>query len=256
MSSEAEGRRILLACATLAIWVLCAVAGTVGLFVSYPRPPAALLELHTELVQVDLPKDPAPPPPPKPLPSPEPQPATPDAAPPTPAALPPLALPDAPAVTPVAAPSAAIAFAVPVEGLTRIVDVSQAAHGGPMNGTTTLAGGGTGGAAPPPTPAPAIIAPAIAAPPAVAHLTLGVGEGRQPPPEYPREALLARQEGNVVLRFQVDETGRVASIQVITPSRWPLLNQAATRAVHDTWHFSPGPVRIFEVPIQFQLARN
>jgi protein TonB len=149
-----------------------------------------------------------------------------------------------------------MAFAVPVEGLTRIVDVSQASHGAPAHPTTTLAGGGTGGSAPPPPPAPPIVTPTIVAPPAVSHLTLGVGEGRQPPPEYPREAILARQEGTVVLRFQVDETGRVTTAEIITPARWPLLNQAATHAVRDTWHFAPGPVRRFEVPIQFQLSRN
>lgn len=255
MSSEAESRRILLGSATLAIWVLCAAAGTVGLFISYPRPAAAIPELHTELVQVDLPKDLAPAPPPRPLPPPQ-QPVAPDVATPAPAAPPPVALPEAPAVTPVAAPSAAVAFAVPVEGMTRIVDVSQAAHGGMTNPATTLSGGASGGTAPPPPPTPAIIAPAIAAPPAVAHLTLGVGEGRQPPPEYPREAMLARQEGTVVVRFQVDETGRVTAVEVVSPARWPLLNQAATHAVRDTWRFAPGPVRRFEVPIQFQLARN
>ena len=89
--------------------------------------------------------------------------------------------------------------------------------------------------------------------PVVSRLTFGEGEGRQPPPDYPRDAVLAHQEGTVTLRFTVGEDGRVASVEVISASRWPLLNQAASRAVRDTWRFNPGPKRIYEVPIEFEL---
>jgi protein TonB len=93
--------------------------------------------------------------------------------------------------------------------------------------------------------------------PATVHkLTYGEGEGQQPAPEYPREAVLAQQEGVVVVRFVVGKDGRVISADAVTPSHWPLLNQAAVRAVRDTWQFAPGPVRSYEVSIQFQLRQR
>jgi protein TonB len=113
----------------------------------------------------------------------------------------------------------------------------------------------------PATPAPARPAaptggggPARAsAPGAVRHLTFGVGEGRQPSPEYPREAGIAREQGTVVVRFTVGEDGSVLAAQVQSPCRWPLLNQAAVRAVRDRWHFQPGAMRSFDVSIEFEL---
>ena len=255
-------RDVLLACATLVLWSLCAAGGAIGYYVPYPRPAPPKPELQTQLVQVDLPPDAAAPPPPAPPEVAAPldaESSSPPAAAPVPAAPPPPALAEAPAITPVAAPTAAVAFAVPVEGLTRIVDVSQAAHGAPPHPAAPGASGGAGPTLAPAPPAPRTVAPPIAAPPAappVAHLTFGQGEGRQPPPEYPRDAVQAGQEGTVVLRFQVDETGRVTSVNVAAASRWPLLNQAAVRAVRDTWRFAPGSERLFEVPIEFQLSRN
>src|ERR1019366_3312343 len=93
--------------------------------------------------------------------------------------------------------------------------------------------------------------------PAIVHkLTYGQGEGQQPAPEYPREAVLAQQEGVVVVRFVVGKDGRVLSADAVSPSPWPLLNQAAIRAIRDTWQFAPGPVRSYEVSIQFQLRQR
>ena len=89
--------------------------------------------------------------------------------------------------------------------------------------------------------------------PAVTHLTLGEGEGNQPPPEYPREAALAGQEGTVTVRFTVDVDGHVTATTLTQPSHWPLLNHAATTAIKTTWHFTPAPPRQYEVSIQFQL---
>ncbi|MGD1278066.1 MAG: energy transducer TonB [Tepidisphaeraceae bacterium] len=125
--------------------------------------------------------------------------------------------------------------------------------------------------APSPLPAFAAPAPAIAfalpldAPPqrpppigaTVAHdvqrLTFGEGEGRQPAPEYPLEAVLARQEGVVLVLFTVDPDGRVTSAEAIAPSPWPILNQAAVRCVRDQWRFPPGAGRSYEVSIEFRL---
>ncbi len=158
--------------------------------------------------------------------------------------------PVAPAITPVAAPSAAVAFSVPVEGLTRIVDVNQAAHVRPTVVGPTAGRGSI--AAAPAAPKPPAAAPPPPGPPPVTHLTLGEGEGRQPPPTYPREAVLARQQGTVGVRFTVGEDGHVISAEVIAPS-YPLLNQEALRTIRAKWLFPPGPKRVYEVPIQFQL---
>ena len=78
----------------------------------------------------------------------------------------------------------------------------------------------------------------------------------QPAPEYPIESQLAGQHGVVVVRFTVDQDGNVTTAQAIQPCPWPLLNQSAVRAVRETWHFRPGPVRAYEVSIQFVLRQS
>jgi TonB family protein len=127
--------------------------------------------------------------------------------------------PEQPAV---AAPSPAIAFAEPVNAPVHVVE-----------------------------------APHIAAThPAIIQLTFGEGEGQQPAPEYPPEAVIDGQEGTVIVRLTVDQDGRVTDAVALSRCPWPLLNNAAVRAVRDTWRFQSGPVRSYEVSIQFQLNRH
>jgi TonB family protein len=159
----------------------------------------------------------------------------------------------------VALPTPSIAFAVPVEGLARIVDVSQAVYKGRIAGSGSGEGQTNTQSLRPAAAPPAVASsgaaqsgPAIATP-SVMHLTLGEGEGNQPPPEYPREAASARQQGTVTLRFNVDETGRVTQVEIITPCRYSTLNRAAARTVRERWHFPPGEPRVYEVPIEFQI---
>ncbi|MGD0766857.1 MAG: energy transducer TonB [Tepidisphaeraceae bacterium] len=130
-------------------------------------------------------------------------------------------------------------------------------------------------AAPPDSPAVAAPSPAIAFAEAVdapvhlvetpritateksvIRLTYGEGEGQQPAPEYPPEAVRAGQEGTIVVRMTVSEDGRVTQAEAVTPCPWPVLNSAAVRAVRSTWRFRRGPVRIYEVSIQFQINRH
>jgi TonB family protein len=92
--------------------------------------------------------------------------------------------------------------------------------------------------------------------PAVIQLTFGEGEGQQPAPEYPPESVIAGQEGTVLVRLTVGENGRVTDAIASGPCNWPLLNNAAVRAVRTTWHFSRGPVRSYGVSIQFHLNRH
>jgi TonB family protein len=132
------------------------------------------------------------------------------------------AMAEAKSSPPVAAPSPAIVFAEPIEAPVHIVE----------------------------SPRIAINRPAII------QLTFGEGEGRQPAPEYPPEAVIAGQEGTVIVRLTVDESGRVTDAVASSPSSWPLLNNAAVRAVRATWWFRKGPVRSYEVSIQFQLNRH
>ncbi|MGA2605163.1 MAG: energy transducer TonB [Verrucomicrobiia bacterium] len=131
----------------------------------------------------------------------------------------------APPPIPVAEPSAAIAFAVPVEGATRVVPFGQAAYGRPSKPVPT-----------------------------VQRLTFGVGEGQQASPEYPREAIEQHQEGTVVIRLVVGESGLVTSAEVIHACPWPLLNESAVRTVRHQWRFAPGAVRTYDVPIHFQIT--
>jgi protein TonB len=97
---------------------------------------------------------------------------------------------------------------------------------------------------------PTKVAPAPDSP---KRLTFGEGEGRQPSPEYPREAQLAHQQGSVLVRFIVGEDGRVQSAAVQTPCPFAMLNQAAVRGVRDSWRFARGTVRTYEVTIIYTL---
>jgi protein TonB len=132
---------------------------------------------------------------------------------------------------PVAQPSAAIAFALPVEGPIRVVEARQAAYAQSSSATTMAT-------APNPT-----------------KLTFGVGEGNQPTPEYPFRAKREGQEGTVMVRFTVAEDGHVAAVEAALPSRWPLLNESALRTVKERWHFPPGELRVYVVPIRFELSK-
>lgn len=140
-----------------------------------------------------------------------------------------------PPLIPVAEPSPAIAFALPVEGPTRVVAPAQAAHAA-SNNSADAASTSTGVFSSPPQ-----------------TLVFGEGEGRQPAPSYPPRAARLGQEGVVTVRLTVDSAGNVLTAEAVQPSRWHLLNEAATRTVLQRWHFSPGEVRVFDVEIHFLL---
>jgi TonB family protein len=111
----------------------------------------------------------------------------------------------------------------------------------------------------PVTPATRSASPTnLAAPanPRIQHLGIygQSGSATEPAPEYPLECVIAHQEGTVVVQFHVDDAGRVSQAQVETPSRWPLLNQAAARSVRQTWSFPPGKPGNFDVSIQYKLS--
>jgi periplasmic protein TonB len=211
--------------ATLVIWMTCMAVGLIGLRIPYPRPwpampPAA--PVMARLVNVQITAEPAPR-----LSQRTPMLPQANVVEPSPPPMP------APLAEPAEAPMMAIATPVPLKTISM----------------------------PPPAPAPiapvATVAtthptPPTEAAPSVQQITFGQGEGAQPAPDYPIEAQLDGEQGTVVVQLTVAADGHVASAAVVSPSPWPLLNQSAVRAVRETWQFSAGPVRIFEVAIQFK----
>jgi protein TonB len=203
-----------LAVFTLVLWLSCVLIGVLGFAFPYarPLPPTPPPEpFIAEQLQVELTREPLP--------------------------LPDTGLPPPDEMTPpepvaVAQPSPAIAFALPVEGPTRIVEASRAEYKRP----------------------PVTNTPAVAAPPAQT-LVYGQGEGKQPEPEYPLPARRQGQEGTVVVRFTVGENGHVVAAETFAPSPWPLLNEAALRVVRARWRFRSGATRVYDVAIRFELSK-
>jgi protein TonB len=210
---------------TATVWLSCLVVGVVGLALPLSAPPLRPPEpppVIAELVEVQLGE-----PPPEPAPA--------ESPPPDPLLPPPLASLAAPPPSPTlvaVAPSAQIAFALPVQGATVVTDPRLASHH-----------------------RPSVAAGRPAAAPQVQTITYGQGEGKQPAPDYPSQALREGQEGAVVVRFRVAEDGRVQSATVARPSPWSLLDMAAVRVVRERWSFRPGPPRLYEVSIRFQLTK-
>lgn len=201
---------------TLALALLSLGVGWLGLGLHYPwpRPPAPQPPpVQAQLINVEISRQ-----------APAPSSDTPPPKQPAPAPEP---QPDVPPLPALPQPNPAMAFAVPTE-VPPTLAVPRAV-------------------------VPVPIVPSVPASPQVRHITYGQGEGRQPAPEYPAQAVDERQEGVVLVRFTVGEDGRVVMAQVATPCRWPLLNQAALSAVRDLWHFPSGPTRLYEVSIRFKL---
>ncbi len=199
---------------TLVAWVVCLAVGLLGFMLPYARPHQSVStpqSVKVERLVVELSKEPA-------------VPSENERLPGSRSSVPLPADAMAPPPIPVAQPSAAIAFAVPVEGPTRVVPFNQAAYARPSQ---------------------------VAA---VQRLTFGEGEGRQLSPEYPPQAIQQHQEGVVVVRLKVAESGQVISAEAIQPCPWPLLNESALRTVRYKWRFSAGDARIYDVAIRFQLT--
>jgi protein TonB len=222
----------LLSISTLVLWLGCLLVGLLGFLLPYPwprPPPKEPTPVIAQVMHVQLTEDSS---------------IHPDDAPPIlpgDVSQPPdtplqIAAPAAPALISVAAPSPSIAFSLPTSAPSHIVEAKQAIPRRTEQIATTQ--------------------PASTASATPQRLTYGQGEGIQPAPQYPREAVLARQQGTVTIRFTVGADGRVQTAQAISPCPFPLLNQAAVRAVRETWRFRAGPVRSYEVSIQFQLREK
>jgi protein TonB len=199
---------------TLVLWLGCVAVGLTGLIAGYPRVKPIHAAPAPRFETLNVELTSARPP------AAEPSPPTP---PPSTAVM---NLPAAPPPLPVAERSPAIALAIPIETPTTV---------GRMAKTSA-------------TPAEA-----MASSPAPESLTYGEGEGRQPPPEYPARARREGQQGKVTLRLTVDAAGQVTAAEVVVPSPWALLNNAALAVVRERWHFRAGPPRVYDVVIRFEL---
>ena len=113
-----------------------------------------------------------------------------------------------------------------------------------------------------PAPQPVIAAEAVTAPvvptappapPAPLLLDeLALACPDRTPPAYPRAARRAREEGRVVLRVELDESGRVVNAAVATSSSSAALDEAALAAVR-TWRCAPprrGGVAVRAIALQ------
>lgn len=82
---------------------------------------------------------------------------------------------------------------------------------------------------------------------------------RNPPPPYPEAARRQKQEGLVRLRVRVNALGAAVQVDLEQSSGWPLLDQAALRAVK-SWRFHPARVggvpmeSTVTVPVRFELS--
>jgi protein TonB len=114
--------------------------------------------------------------------------------------------------------------------------------------------------APPPPPAqvPVAVVTAALPPPVAAPPRHDLAYLNNPAPAYPVFAKRAREEGKVMLRVQVDASGRVTGLEIHASSGFERLDKAALAAVR-RWRFEPARsgdravAGVALVSIKFQL---
>ena len=73
-----------------------------------------------------------------------------------------------------------------------------------------------------------------------------------PPPHYPEDARRAKQEGLVVLKVSVDDTGKVSAVELFHSSGFPQLDASAQQGVSE-WRFKPAQVAGMKVSSQVNV---
>jgi periplasmic protein TonB len=86
----------------------------------------------------------------------------------------------------------------------------------------------------------------------VHHLVLGQGEAQFIRLTYPEEAQLSDEEGSVGVQFTQGDDGHVSEAHLARPSRWPILNEAALKAVRQS-PFPPGQPGSYDISFEFKL---
>lgn len=149
---------------------------------------------------------------------------------------------DGPAVVAVTVDSPAVAFSVPTVGNVLVaLNAAAAPPANPMKGVASLSlkdlkvegAGGLG---------------------QIENIGVtGIG-GSRPPPNYPRESLMEREQGTVLLQIEVDDSGKVVAVTVQDSSGHMRLDRAAADHVKRHWFFELGKgKRLYHCPIVFQL---
>ena len=79
---------------------------------------------------------------------------------------------------------------------------------------------------------------------------------------YPRIAKINKESGIVKVSFTIEKDGRIVDVKVDCPCSYPLLNDAAVRAITEIGQFDPIPQSFnkekikVKIPIRFELAEN
>jgi protein TonB len=103
--------------------------------------------------------------------------------------------------------------------------------------------------------APMKVVTALRSQPTVLNSTGASGERPQPP--YPKIALDLGQQGTVLLRMTVDDSGVITSIEVGQTSGFPMLDRSALDFVKRHWIVPPGTgTRVYEATINYKLTIN
>jgi protein TonB len=71
---------------------------------------------------------------------------------------------------------------------------------------------------------------------------------------YPPAAMKMQMHGRVSVRFSIEADGAVSGLQVIVPSRYQLLNEAALDAVKAASPFPRPPSRLFSGPVHVEIS--
>lgn len=90
----------------------------------------------------------------------------------------------------------------------------------------------------PPAPVAPPRAPAKPASPIMLNMELALACPQRMPPSYPRMSRRLGETGKTVLRVELDETGQVDAVQILTSSGFERLDAAALAAVK-TWRCHP-----------------
>jgi protein TonB len=122
-----------------------------------------------------------------------------------------------------------------------------------------------------PTPGSLLVPMSVAPTPVEVHLkqaapvkhelttidNTGAGGDRPKPASYPRIAEELGQQGTVTLRLQVNDVGKVVSVEIQESSGSPILDESAQSWVKRHWTIPPvNGSHFFLAPIRYQLKKS
>lgn len=75
------------------------------------------------------------------------------------------------------------------------------------------------------------------------------------PPDYPRQALVMGVEGKVVVRYDVDDNGRVTNIRIVSAKPNTIFNRSVKNAMH-FWKYEAKAARDLTITILFNRDQS